>query len=257
MTPDDSSMQRPELTLPERENLAELPYYSGSIPMRGPPAPVRLSSDCMGSTVYPPATESVTVNAAVHRGHRNLPTGLRPNGIEASPKEFFQGGIVWACYMTTALDNNADPLRNRDFVWTHISLASCKRRLFFVDYAHDRDGLQAWPIFTHGGHGLERVPRRSHKHHVPILDSHDQTSNPQHRYYKEVRAQLYGRNTVKPNSYIDISISYPLHFREKIDRAGYTSEEHAKYVVEMADKLRTHGRQATAQYATRERESGQ
>lgn len=247
--------ERPPLSIAQRTNQAALPDFSISMPTRGPPIPTQLAWECNNSSREPgpPTRRPESVNAAVHRQTRALPTGIRPRGAAALPGDFFPGGVVWASHQATALDRNANPLQNRDFVQTNVSVASSKRRMFFVDFAHDFTGILAYPMFTHGGNGLERVPELEHRYHIPVLDWHDRVTNPEHSQYRPIYVKLHGTQPVRKNSYIDISAPYQLNFRETIDAAGYSTEQDAEYVFENADRLRDQARRATKAFANREK----
>lgn len=201
-------------------------------------------SDCKNSTNnQPPSYDPTAVNAAVHRTS-NLPNGLRIGGGEAEASEFVTGGLVWACHHALSTDKRADHRTDRNFVQTSISLATAKKRLFFVDFAHDHRGLQAYPICSHSGNGLTRKPKNTHHHYIPIMDAKDPRSGSHPNYYP-VRGQRFHGQVMKDDSYIDISQPYSMNSMERIDQGGYTSEEDARYVCAMADILRAHGRKET------------
>lgn len=252
--PGPPTTQRLDISVAERTNQAALPTFKGSIPLRGPPAPTHLAWECDNSSigVAPPTHQPATVNAGVHHEDALFPNGLRSDGNEAARESFVPGGVVWASHQATALDPRADPMLNKDFVQTNVSITSSKRRPFFVEFAHDRVGLQGYPMFTRTGKGLNGVPDDQHKYHIPVLDFHDRETNPRHRNYKPIYVKMYGLKPVRANSYIDISMSYPLSFKETIDHAGQSSAEDAEYVFKMADDLRNRAKRETTRLANRQ-----
>jgi hypothetical protein len=88
-----------------------------------------------------------------------------------------------------------------------------------------------------------------------VINWDDENYVNEHPNYHPVRARMYSGRPIKPNTYIDISMSYPINFKEDINAVGLASESTTGYVVERADALANHAREKTAHYASRHRAS--
>ncbi|SMQ54533.1 unnamed protein product [Zymoseptoria tritici ST99CH_3D7] len=163
-------------------------------------------------------------------------TGLQPNGVRRFNRDdAYPCLIVTVPWHVTALDPNADPSKDANFVQARPAKISSKRRMCVVIRA-GRKSFFALPVTSHGDRGMGHLSAAARAEQIPLRESGDQLEcHASNQDFIEVTTN--GKGGVGRNSSVDLDGGAHVPYESHIRSVGDVTRRGTAYLMKKYDKL--------------------
>jgi hypothetical protein len=152
-------------------------------------------------------------------------------------EQFVPGQIYFAAHHAVAFDPRADPSKNSNFLQGKFALLTQKNRPFVCASMTNDVGVQGFPISTGSKLGISKQPAWKRKYLIPLGLRSDDEPPMEGSLHKPVAVQMFDGKKMSPDSFVDISQSYPTAYFEDTKIVGAVEKTDAIWLMTQHQKI--------------------
>lgn len=207
-------------------------------PFPFPKPPVTKSVyDSSNATAIPPAHPLLQPPPYAER----LPTGLASNPLLF--RNFYSGLILSVPWFEIAMNREADPAKDGNFVYTKNGIVCAKRRMAIVLWTMGNESVLVLPISSRTGRGLGSLRQDAKTNRICLKNWKDDHFRNESAHPPLIVSWMSGK-AMGDHSSVNLATAGTILYGVEMTYVGYLSRLASRYMVEQYQKLQRESQEA-------------